>query len=170
MNANWGLQEWGVLKTTTGLDVAIEWFFVFFCFSLSLHFLLLHSFFFIVLHIQQKRYLQFFKKTRKNKFENKSKNALHTVSISWIKERRNKLSMTKKSCKACSIRSVQLNHFYIRHRVFYRVWLSSKAFNPKPFFNSHQKMIFQKFTYYISRSFAGMKLLAVTNCLPIQNL
>ena len=38
-------------------------------------------------------------------------NIHHTqVSFIWIRETQNKLSMTKKSCRACWIRLVQLNH------------------------------------------------------------
>ena len=51
---------------------------------------------------------------KKNEGKNdKCKNASHTRQFHlfiWIKKGGNKLNMTKKSCRACSIRLVQLNH------------------------------------------------------------
>ena len=38
---------------------------------------------------------------RENKFENKSKNALHTGQFDLDKKGQNKLSVTKKSCRVC---------------------------------------------------------------------
>ena len=58
------------------------------CFSLSFDSLLLHSSFFIVLHVKRKSlWNQFYEKTRENKFENKSKNASHTGQCHLDKRR-----------------------------------------------------------------------------------
>ena len=55
-------------------------------FSLSLHFLLLHSFFHCFA-CQAKEITQFHKKTGENKFENKSKNALCAGQFNFNKRR-----------------------------------------------------------------------------------
>ena len=98
---------------------AIEYcFFVFLCLFTLCSFIV----FLLFLHGKQKRFWK--KKTRENKFENKSKNASHKDVI-WIKKN------TKQSKYAVELDEFSWYNyiiFYRRRTVFCRLWLNSKTF------------------------------------------
>ena len=108
--------------------------------------MLLHSFLSLVCMLSKRENHNFKKRRRGINLKMNLKMPHTQVSFIWIKEARNKLSMTKKNWRACWIRLVQLNHilqktvfsiqygYIVRHLKRCHFLIHTFIFDPRQYF------------------------------------